>query len=663
MPKTRSSCIIMLDSAIESDLAIPPELTSSFSCKDEICDTSQCDGVKAEEKSVPPCIVADGEATLLDLPETVWIKPETLCDMKIDVLESLESLREGRNKDKNEEEERGKAGEEPSSTTAEGLLGKAGSQQESPPNDPEEVCSTPLLPTSDPSKQPPTLPSTSTIPTMHITDSMIASAFPQANPTPPLRPAAGLPAMQTIFVRQDMCAPASSGPTNSASPSPSTPASTPMTPTYSSPSTSTSTPMTPTYPMINCEGLLSNDSGTRSLTGVDTPCLQPPQCAQLNLFDSLERSGWNQCPVCDQTGSGPGRMKIHLFSHRTFVAALSRSVRDKHTYHCTEEQNPRPGCRTTWDSKHDFLVHKYIYCEKRADIRFREFLCSVNKDDILKDPGVLLIADPPPPVSPQGAVSPPRADSPAAVSPPRTVSPPQAPPPWLPEIALIVETARPSPVVAPTSGITESGTLDLLCTLCGWTFHPSNHLEHLLIMHKVNPRTLPSTVCAECKITLPLVELATHYAAKHMLAFSKTDHPHPLAFATPVSLRKPDSGYSCTSCPSSFTTSRGLASHVRVHEGPYMCDCQKLFLTQGQMKTHRAKHRGKFNCTGCGLRFVYKLTLEKHKAKRCAPTCNICKDVFPKLSTLAIHARKSHPPFRHCHKCGLGFGSLETHNC
>ena len=555
MPKPSSSCIIMLDSAIESDLAIPHELANSFSCEDEICDTEQYKEMRAEERPVPPCIMKDRDTALLDIPETVWVKPETLIDMKIDVVESLETLREKKNKDENEEEKKSKVGEETSLATA-------------------GVCCPPLPPISVPSEQTTTLPSNPSIPTMHITDSMIASAFPRADPAPPLRPVAGLPTMHTILVRQDIFAPAPSGPTLPTYPSPSTSTSTPVTPTYSSPSTS----MTPIYPMINCEGLFDSDSGPRNLTEVEPPCLPHPQSAHM---------------------------------------------------------------------------------------RSREFLHSGNKDDILRDPGVLLIADSPPPVSPHGAVSPPRADSPAAVSPPRTGSPATASPPWAPEIALMMETARPRPFVASTPGNAEPGdaTLALLCTLCGCTFHPSHHLEHLLIMHKVNPRTLPSTACNICKITLPLVDLATHYAAQHMLAFSKTVHPHPLAFTTPANLRQPHSGYACTSCPSSFTTSRGLASHVRVHEGPFMCDCQRLFLTQSQMKTHKAKHKGKFNCTGCGLRFVYKLTLEKHKAKRCAPTCNICKDVFPKLSTLAVHARKSHPPFRHCHKCGLGFGYLETHNC
>ena len=241
------------------------------------------------------------------------------------------------------------------------------------------------------------------------------------------------------------------------------------------------------------------------------------------------------------------------------------------------------------------------------------------------------------------------------LSPP--VSPPRNPSYFPPRIL------DPPPVQS-----TASETRYLLCVLCGVSLKEVFLREHLLLKHRVNNFALPATICAACKKSIPLISLASHYALVHNTPFTQEHHPHPLAYSTPTSrivTRAPSATptHACTQCTSSFTTPRGLAAHTRVHDGPYMCVCQSLFLHQGQLRIHRAKHLEKYSCKTCGKSFMFALTLQKHNERMCAPTCMICKKVYARFATLSVHVRKSHKPFRHCHICGLGYNAGVTHAC
>ena len=120
------------------------------------------------------------------------------------------------------------------------------------------------------------------------------------------------------------------------------------------------------------------------------------------------------------------------------------------------------------------------------------------------------------------------------------------------------------------------------------------------------PHALPSTICAQCKMGVPLLQLSEQYVLMHGAPFREADHPNPLAFVTPSKLREPalesrQISFACNQCATTLTSSRGLAAHMRVHDGPYMCSCQTLFLTLGQLRRHKTRHTNKNICKNCGL--------------------------------------------------------------
>uniref|UniRef100_A0A8C2YZ40 C2H2-type domain-containing protein n=1 Tax=Cyclopterus lumpus TaxID=8103 RepID=A0A8C2YZ40_CYCLU len=78
--------------------------------------------------------------------------------------------------------------------------------------------------------------------------------------------------------------------------------------------------------------------------------------------------------------------------------------------------------------------------------------------------------------------------------------------------------------------------------------------------------------------------------------------------------------FGCSYCGKSFTSSRSLETHTRVHTGerPYSCaQCGKRFTQSGHLKTHQSVHTGErpFACQHCGKRFAGKQNLRIHQQK------------------------------------------------
>ncbi|TNN45912.1 Zinc finger protein 775 [Liparis tanakae] len=78
--------------------------------------------------------------------------------------------------------------------------------------------------------------------------------------------------------------------------------------------------------------------------------------------------------------------------------------------------------------------------------------------------------------------------------------------------------------------------------------------------------------------------------------------------------------FGCGCCGKSFTSSRSLETHTRVHTGerPFSCaQCGKRFTQSGHLKTHQSVHTGErpFSCPACGKRFAGKQNLRIHQRK------------------------------------------------
>jgi KRAB domain-containing zinc finger protein len=153
------------------------------------------------------------------------------------------------------------------------------------------------------------------------------------------------------------------------------------------------------------------------------------------------------------------------------------------------------------------------------------------------------------------------------------------------------------------------------CEQCGSSFGNSTDLKR---HSKVHTGERPYA-CTECAMKFSeMASLRVHYRYKH-------------------TLKQP---YSCAigACEKMFATMDQAEMHKqRVHEKvpvEFRCEqCDHVFTSASNLSTHRRTHTGErpYSCTECAMKFVQKVTLQRHYSRQHASNRpHACDTIFHK---------------------------------
>lgn len=187
-----------------------------------------------------------------------------------------------------------------------------------------------------------------------------------------------------------------------------------------------------------------------------------------------------------------------------------------------------------------------------------------------------------------------------------------------------------------------------LCSECGKCFSSSALLKQHSSVHS---KELPY-ICEPCgKSFRRLPDLKKHLLSVHQKLRARLCHICGKSFKhLKIHFKIHTKPFECELCEKSFCSAGGLKMHLsNIHQNlrPYQCsECPRRFSQICNLKTHFSKiHQGTELHECCGEKFSTKKSYKQHLKTHIGKyifKCDVCKDVFTRMSNLERHVKIMH---------------------